>query len=115
MRRHLHTGHIAEVIRQTCLSPLFGMIGQQLRAADAAFPVINRTFTQPQTPRKVFSTISSACHPPDSCPMSAEAIASCQVSSFSKLNIVATVLPPQLSTLNPHLLLRKCLAANGMR
>jgi hypothetical protein len=44
------------------------MIGQQLRAADATFPVINRTFTQPRTPCKAFSTILSACHPPESCP-----------------------------------------------
>ena len=57
-----------QVIRQTCLSPHFGMIGQQLDAADATFPIINRTFTQPQTPCKAISTIYSICHPPKRCP-----------------------------------------------
>ena len=59
------------MIRQTCLSSHFGVIGQQLPAADASFPVINRTFAQPQAQCKVISTILSACHPSDSHPANA--------------------------------------------
>ena len=41
------SGSVQQVIRQTCLSPHFGMIGQQLRAADATFPVIMAISTAP--------------------------------------------------------------------
>ena len=40
------------MIRQTCLSPRFGMIGQQTHTPDKAFPFINRRYTKSQAPCK---------------------------------------------------------------
>jgi hypothetical protein len=47
-----------QVIRQTCLSPHFGMIGQQIPTADEAFPFINRAYTRSETPCEANSSPS---------------------------------------------------------
>jgi hypothetical protein len=49
-------GLLQQVIRQTCLSPRFGMIGQRFPAADEAFPFINRYFTKSEALCKGNST-----------------------------------------------------------
>ena len=56
MLKVIHFLRNVQVMRQTCLSPQFGMIGQSIPVADEAFPFINRTTTQPKTPCKPNST-----------------------------------------------------------
>jgi len=40
---------VQQVIRQTCLSPHFGMIGERLGAADESFGFIEASFTPPSS------------------------------------------------------------------